>query len=280
MEKATTKLPAAEPQSAEKGVTVYQVAGQEVKLSYAIVRNFLTRGNGKVSDAEIVQFISLCRFNQLNPFLGEAYLVKYSDSTPAQLVSSKESFMKRAESSNHYQGYRAGVIVLRDNQAIELEGAFLLPTDKLVGGWAEVYRDDRKFPIVARVSFAEYNKGQSTWNEKPATMIRKVAEAQAFREAFPVQLGAMYTPEEGTESDDQGAGLPAAAAVEEQMAENGNKQALTFGAPAAQEAQPAQAGTQEPEPQPAPAPRPAVQPARAMASREAGATLNFTEPGF
>ena len=59
MEKATTKLPAAEPQSAEKGVTVYQVAGQEVKLSYAIVRNFLTRGNGKVSDAEIVQFISL-----------------------------------------------------------------------------------------------------------------------------------------------------------------------------------------------------------------------------
>lgn len=272
MEKTTTKLPA-EPQSAEKGVTVYQVAGQEVKLSYAIVRNFLTRGNGKVSDAEIVQFISLCRFNQLNPFLGEAYLVKYSDSTPAQLVSSKESFMKRAESSNHYQGYRAGVIVLRDNQAIELEGAFLLPTDKLVGGWAEVYRDDRKFPIVARVSFAEYNKGQSTWNEKPATMIRKVAEAQAFREAFPVQLGAMYTPEEGTESDDQGAGLPAAAAVEEQMA-------LTFGAPAAQEAQPAQAGTQEAQPEAAPAPRPAVQPARAMASREAGATLNFTEPGF
>jgi hypothetical protein len=42
----------------------------------------------------------------------------------------------------------------------------------------------------------EYDKKQSTWNEKKGTMVRKVAIVQALREAFPAQLGAMYTAEE------------------------------------------------------------------------------------
>jgi hypothetical protein len=78
----------------DKGAISYEVAGQVVKLSYTIVRNFLTKGNGKVADADLVQFIQICKFNQLNPFIGEAYLVKYGDS-PAQMVVSKEALMKR-----------------------------------------------------------------------------------------------------------------------------------------------------------------------------------------
>lgn len=230
----------------DKGKVTYNVNGQDVALSYGIVRQFLTRGNAKVSDAEVVQFISLCKFNQLNPFLGEAYLVKYSDRDPASMITSKEALMKRAEASDQYDGFQAGVIVMRNNEPVEIEGSFTLPTDTLMGGWCKVYRKDRKFPAVARVSFQEFNRGQSTWKGMPGTMIRKVAEAQAFREAFPISLGGMYTVDEQAEYQEQpgdDGGAAAAAVVETQMRDAGKQggQPLTFAAPAAKEAPAAQA---------------------------------------
>lgn len=179
----------------ESGKVTYQVAGQDVTLSYQIVRDFLTKGNGQVTDQDLTQFISICKYNQLNPFLNEAYLVKFG-TTPAQMIVSKEALMKRAEACETYEGFKAGIIVLRNNEVVETEGCFMLPNDQLVGAWAEAHRTDRKFPIVAKVSLKEYDKKQSTWNEKPSTMLRKVALVQALREAFPTQLGAMYVQEE------------------------------------------------------------------------------------
>ena len=141
----------------DKGMCSYMVAGQEIKLSYATVRNFLTKGGGQVTDQDLVQFISICKYNQLNPFLNEAYLVKYG-SSPAQMVVSKEALMKRAEQCNTYEGLQAGVIVMRGDEEVELEGCFFRENDKLVGGWAKVFRSDRKYPIVSKVLFSEYDK--------------------------------------------------------------------------------------------------------------------------
>ena len=191
----STTTPATAQKENERGLVSYQVAGEDVKLSYQIVRDFLTKGGGNVSDQDLTLFISMCKFNQLNPFLNEAYLVKYGTS-PASMIVSKEALLKRAEACDNYDGIQAGVIVMREGQAVELEGCFYLPTDTLVGGWAKVYRTDKKFPYVSKVRMQEYDKGQSTWKEKPSTMIRKVAEVQALREAFPTQLGAMYTADE------------------------------------------------------------------------------------
>ena len=98
----------------EKGKVTYQVAGQDVTLSYQIVRDFLTKGNGQVSDQDLTQFICICKYNQLNPFLNEAYLVKFGQQ-PAQMIVSKEALMKRAEACSEYDGMKAGVIVKRGN---------------------------------------------------------------------------------------------------------------------------------------------------------------------
>ncbi|MCC9016966.1 phage recombination protein Bet [Flavobacterium lipolyticum] len=198
---STENTQVAEVKDRDKGAITYQVAGQDVKLSYQIVRDFLTKGNGQVADQDLTQFISICKYNQLNPFLNEAYLVKFG-TAPAQMIVSKEAFMKRADANENYEGMKAGIIVQRDNQILELEGMFYLESDKLLGGWAEVYRKDRRFPIISKVTLQEYDKKQSTWNEKPSTMIAKIAKVQALREAFPAQLGAMYTQEEsGTTID-------------------------------------------------------------------------------
>jgi phage recombination protein Bet len=185
----------ATPATQAKGTVTYQAGGQDVKLSYDIVKNYLTKGNGAVTDQDLVQFISICKYNQLNPFLNEAYLVKFG-TAPAQMIVSKEALMKRAESHKEYEGYQAGVIVQRGDEFLELEGSFYLNTDKLVGGWAKIYRSDRKFPAVSKVRLEEYDKKQSSWKEMASTMIAKVAKVQALREAFPASLGAMYTEEE------------------------------------------------------------------------------------
>lgn len=180
----------------DRGRVTYQVNGEDVNLSFQIVRNFLTRGSKDVSDAECIMFISLCKANKLNPFVGEAWLVKYDSKTPAQMLTARDAFMKRAEGCKEYEGYQSGVIVIRNNKVEEQEGEFFLPSDQVVGGWAKVYRSDRKFPIVSRVRMQEYNTGKSTWAGKPATMIQKVAEAHAFRKAFPMVMSGLYTPEE------------------------------------------------------------------------------------
>lgn len=177
---------------------VYDVAGQQITLTPQIVREQLTRGNTKASDNDVYLFLCMCKYNNLNPFLGEAYLVKFG-SEPAQMVMSKEAVMKRAEANPNYQGFKAGIIIQREKAVVYEEGEFCLPTDVLLGGWAEVYRKDRTYPIVSRVCLSEYDKKQALWNSKKHTMIRKVALSHALREAFPVQVGCAYISEDTDE---------------------------------------------------------------------------------
>lgn len=204
--------PAVQPQQqaklqvTDKDIVTYEVAGQEVKLSYSIVRKYLTKGNADVTDQELVQFISVCKFNKLNPFLNEAYLIKFKSARGdgnAQMIVSKEALFKRAEACEQYDGIEAGIIVLRGDNVVELEGCFRQAKDVLLGGWAKVYRKDRRVPTVSKVNLSEYDKGNSIWNEKKATMISKIAKVQALREAFPSQLGAMYAKEETTAIEQQ-----------------------------------------------------------------------------
>jgi len=173
----------------------FEVNGESVKLTGNTVKNYLVRGNEEVTDQELVMFINLCKFQKLNPFLNEAYLIKFKNA-PAQIIVSKEAFMKRAEGHSKYQGLEAGIIVDRNGELVEIEGAVKLEKDKLIGGWCKVYREDRKMPITTKISLSEFSKGQSTWNQMPLNMIRKTAIVNALREAFPESLNALYTEEE------------------------------------------------------------------------------------
>ncbi len=185
-----------------KQATVFMAGNMQVKLTPQIVRDYLVAGDPKsVTFQELAMFINLCKFQGLNPWLREAYLIKYG-TKPATLVTGKEAFMKRAERHPQYDGFKAGIILVRNNEVIYTEGMFALPDDEIVGGWAEVYRKDRSVPYRSEASISEYvgKKADGTingqWQSKPATMIRKVALVQALREAFPEELGAMYIAEE------------------------------------------------------------------------------------
>lgn len=186
---------------ANEVTTTYNVGGHEIKLNANIVRKMLVKSPtpNAVKDEEIATFIALCKFNELNPFLREAYLTSYTSKTGevnTQMIISKEAYLKRADSFPEYEGFEAGIIVrTAEGKTEERVGTFYMEGETLVGGWAKAFRKGRR-AVEVRLSFREYNTGKSLWAAKPATMIRKVAIVQALREAFPSQLSAMYTKEE------------------------------------------------------------------------------------
>lgn len=176
----------------------YQANGQEIKLSPNIVQQFITKGNGNITSQEAFNFIQLCRYQELNPFLNEAYLIKFGNQ-PAQMVTSKEAILKRAARQKDYQGMTSGLVVVdKDGNVNHKKGQILYPNETLLGAWAEVYREDFKEPVYSEVAFEEYDTGKSTWSKMPANMINKVAQAKALREAYPEQMGSMYLEEEPT----------------------------------------------------------------------------------
>ena len=188
----------------KKNEITFIANGENVTLTPETVKNYLVSGDkDKVTMQEVVMFMNLCKFNGLNPWLKEAYLIKFGNE-PATIVAGKESFTKKAEANPKFDGFEAGIIVL-DNETQELiyrNGSMKLPNETIVGGYAEVWRKDRGHSCREEVSFEEYagRKKDGTlnrqWASKPATMIRKVALVHALREAFPGTLGGMYSAEE------------------------------------------------------------------------------------
>lgn len=177
----------------------YEANGQMVKLSPKFVQDYLTAGGGQINAQEVVMFINLCKYQRLNPFLREAYLIKYGNQ-PATIVVGKETFTKRAKRNPDYRGFQAGIIVqIQDTGEIERRtGTFYLPGESVVGGWAKVFVSGWEAPVEAEVAMEEYigrkkdGEVNSQWRGKPATMIRKVALVQALREAFPEDFTGMY----------------------------------------------------------------------------------------
>lgn len=182
----------------------FEVDGKLVELDSETVKSYLVNGNGKVTDKEVAMFINLCKYQGLNPFVREAYLIKYDDKSPAQTVVGKDAFTRRAAQIPECNGWQAGVAVVgAKNEYIEREGTIVLPGEKLVGGWCTVEREQWK-PFKVTVDIKEYNTGKSMWAKMPATMIRKVAIVQALRESFPDKFQGMYDQSEiGTDE-----GLP------------------------------------------------------------------------
>lgn len=183
-------------------VTVYQTDHGEVRLSLNIIRKYLVTGHGKPSDGELLMFLALCKNQRLNPFMREAFLIKYSDATPATLVVSKDVYIKRASKIPTCDGWRAGIVIRKGDAIEEREGTIILPEEELIGGWAEVYRKDWKHAHKVTVNTSEYARKKKdgtlmdNWKSMPATMVRKVALSQCLREAFPENFQLMYSEEE------------------------------------------------------------------------------------
>lgn len=190
---------------ANEKLIIFKVGNDEVKLSNNIVRRYLVTGQGNVTDEEIMYFMKLCKARNLNPFVRDAYLIKYSDKDAATIVVAKDAIEKRAIQHPKYNGKEVGLYVIKKETG-DLEKRngtiYLKEKEEIAGAWCTVYRKDWDNPVTVEVNFDEYvgRKKDGTaninWANRPVTMITKVAKAQALREAFIEELSGMYEAEE------------------------------------------------------------------------------------
>ncbi|MFW9627731.1 MAG: phage recombination protein Bet [Sulfurospirillum sp.] len=187
---------------------VYKIDDNEIKLTPKIVQDYIVGGSAQISMPEFKMFTELCKVRKLNPFLKEAYLIKYG-TQPAQIVVGKDAILKRAIKHTQFDGRDQGIIVVKEDGNIEeRKGTFKLTGETLVGGWAKVYRKDWSHPTYISVSLDEVaqKKGDGTfnsnWATKSATMIEKVALVRALRETFAEELAGMIDENEAWQSNE------------------------------------------------------------------------------
>lgn len=173
-----------------------------ISLSKEDCIRFLTN-NQNISDSEFNMFFQLCKTHKVNPYVGEAYIIKYG-SQPAQIVLDYKVLQQVAENNPSFLGMETGVLVVdKDGNEKERKGAYVLPSETLIAGWCEVRRKDRDTPTKVYSMFDEFKQTKSdgtlnkNWSGKPVFMIVKVAKAQALREAFPNMFGSnVYSSDE------------------------------------------------------------------------------------
>ena len=178
----------------EENPIVYQAHGEsgEVSLSVHDIRTFLCPA---ATLEEATMFLKVCQYQGLNPFINDAYLVVYGkdDQRNVSIITGKDTFTKRAHRHPQFEGFQAGVVIQsKAGEILEREGTLVGPNESIIGGWATVYRQDRRIPFKQVVNLSEFDTKRRNWTTMRGTMIRKVALVQALREAFPEDLGGLY----------------------------------------------------------------------------------------
>ncbi|AZF91552.1 recombination protein beta [Streptococcus phage CHPC1042] len=165
------------------------------QLDVETLRNFVDPKH-QASPQELQTLLAIVKNRNLNPFTKEVYFIKYGNNQ-AQIVVSKDAFMKRAEQNPNYDGFESGVIYEDEKGDLKTKRGVILPRNaKLVGGWCEVYRKDRSRPVYREVELSAYNTNKSWWQKAPGQMIEKVAIVAAIRDSFSENVGGLYTADE------------------------------------------------------------------------------------
>jgi phage recombination protein Bet len=188
--------------SGKKGVIEYKAKdGTDVRITPSTVLRYCVNGASDLPDKEVYRFMALCRARGLNPLTGDVHLAVFKGR--ATVMVSRDFHRINAQGKPTYKGLKEGCIVMDQGGEIQYrDGEFFLPTDTLLGGWCKVFDERFPEPVFSAVRLEEYHQHNSMWDAKPATMIVKVAEAHALREAYTADFGGTYT------SDEIAAGIP------------------------------------------------------------------------
>ena len=176
----------------------------KIKLSVALVKNLIcvkTKSGKTCSDNDAMKFLMMCQARLLNPYEGDAFLIGYDGREGASfsLITAHQAFLKRAEMNQEYDGMKSGIIIEQDGELKDLEGDFYSDGQVVKGGWATVFFKNRKQPMHKRIRLERFQKSWGIWQDDPAGMICKCAEADALRSSFPTMLGGLYIKEETKE---------------------------------------------------------------------------------
>lgn len=181
------------------------------------VRQYLIDSNAKLNDVEFKTFVAIGQATGLNPFMREIYALKYSDSKPASIFIGRDGYRKSAQKNKDYDFHIVDAVYANDEFLMEngepKHKYKLANRGALVGAYAIVKRKSSTKGMYVFAELNEYYAGHKNadgtikkgkygdmpptiWDTKPATMIKKVAEAQALRMAFQEVFAGTYDESE------------------------------------------------------------------------------------
>ena len=158
----------------------------------------------KLTENEFNTFVWIWKATWLNPFLREIWAVKYS-TQPASIFIWRDGYRKSAQSNKEYDYHTVDSVY--SNDIFEVENWEVKHKYNFTNRWNLVWaycivkRKSATKSMFSFVDLSEYNTNLSVWKQKPATMIKKVAEAQALRWTFQELFAGTYDESEEIKED-------------------------------------------------------------------------------
>lgn len=153
-----------------------------------------------LTEGEFAMFLSIGKATGLNPFLKEIWAVKYGTGA-ASIFIGRDGYRRAAQDNPEYDFHMADAVYTGDNFSVN-DGVVthsynMTDRGSLKGAYGIAKRKGSSKPCFIFVNLGEYMIEKSPiWASKPATMIKKVAEAQVLRMAFQKMFAATYDESE------------------------------------------------------------------------------------
>lgn len=155
------------------------------------------------TEDEFVMFMHLCKSYGLDPFLKEIWCYKRvkkgqnPKTVQPIIMTSRDGYLKIADRNPNYDGIVSDVVRKGDKYSRTIDGvdhSYGAERGDIIGAYALVYRNDRKYPAYVFAPFKEYCGFTQVWNKYPSAMILKVAESMALKRSF--SISGLVTKEE------------------------------------------------------------------------------------
>lgn len=172
------------------------IAMWEDKAKLAEIRNIYAKN---ATDTEFAMLVGIGKATGLNPFLREIWLVKYGNSA-AQIFIGRDGYRIAAQRQPDYDYHIVDAVYSNDKFALvdgEIRHQYeVIDRGHMLGAYCYVKKRSSSKAMYVFVEAGEYDLKQGLWKTKPATMLKKVAEAQAIRMAFQSTFAGTYAEEE------------------------------------------------------------------------------------
>lgn len=173
-------------------LTVQDLGREKIEL----IKNTVAKG---ATDTELELFLHACKHTGLDPLMKQIYAIKrWSQADGREVMSFQtgiDGLRLIADRTGKYAGSSDAIYEERDGKLFLAQVTVL----KIIAG--------EKCAFTASARYEEYVQRNrqmqptSMWAKMPYLMLAKCAEAQALRKAFPMELSALYTPEEMSHLD-------------------------------------------------------------------------------
>lgn len=149
-----------------------------------IIKNSVAKGT---TDAELSYFLAVAKSTGLNPFQKEIWC--YKSGNDMLIFAGRDGFLANAQKKNDFQGIRSAYVCENDHFKMNIPSGHIEHTfdgkerGKITGAYAIVKRANMD-SFISYASMTEFNKGYNAWKSNPGSMIKKVAEAHALKQAY------------------------------------------------------------------------------------------------